>query len=170
MGARRALRPAFRRTSANGTWARTNSIVLTTVAANTKVLLATVTPSITFDETIRRTRGVLWVQSDQAAANEQQFGAMGIIEVTDEAVTIGITAIPDPIGNSDDDGWMLYVPFQQSTNGGANNGLGFRYDFDSKAMRRIGEGRQMAIVVSNGHASHGLSLSLSLSLYATFRR
>ncbi len=47
--------------------------------------------------TIVRTRGLLIVQSDQVAATEQPFGALGLSVVTDQASAIGISAVPTPI-------------------------------------------------------------------------
>ena len=170
MALRRVAAPRRRGQGPNVTWARTDSTALVVVAAATKVLIAVAVPSTSFDETLRRIRGILWVQSDQAAANEQQFGAFGAIIVSDQAVATGVAAIPGPITDQDDDGWMLYVPILQSSNGGANNGLGFHYAFDSRAMRRFVEGQQLAMVVENAHASHAMSVAINLSLLASFRR
>jgi len=120
------------------------------------------------DETILRTVGKFAVASDQAAASEIQVGAFGLILVSDAAVAVGITAIPGPITDSSDDGWFVYVPIVQSVE--FISAVGVRpdwatcYDFDSKAKRKIEEGRQLAIVVENAHASFGFEITFAFRL------
>ena len=168
--ARRLQRAPGRRPRANFTWAGISSAALVTIPAASKVLLGTFSLETSFDETVRRIRGDLWIQSDQAAANEQQFGAFGLAVVSEAAATAGIASLPDPITEISEDLWFLYTPFLQSTNGGANNGLGFHYPLESKAMRKVTDGYQVAIIVANSHASHGLSMAMNLRLLSSFAR
>jgi len=91
--------------------------------AASKVLLETVVlsnPGI--NETVRRTRGGVFVSSDQGAAVELQTGAFGAIIVSDTAVAAGVASLPDPVTDASDDGWFVWVPFTQISaagNGGA---------------------------------------------------
>jgi len=138
------------------------------VAANTKVLLATLTlsnPGI--DETVLRNVGIISIQSDQSAATEQQIGAFGMIRVTDIAAAAGVASIPGPITDATDDGWFTYVPFSQAFQ--FKTGVGFQggdfaasYQFDSKAKRRVEEGSLLAMVVENAHATNGLQITVVL--------
>ena len=153
----------------NRAWAGIVSTGYTTVALSAKVLLGTFSlsnPNI--DETILRTVGTIAVTSDQNAATEDIIGAFGMILVTDLAVTAGVASIPDPVTDTSDDGWFLYVPFAQSL--AFSSGVGFdaqfatQYTFDSKAKRRMEEGQQAAIVVANASASFGFQVAMVFRL------
>ena len=139
----------------------------TTVPAASKAFVAQFilsNPGIT--ETVVRTVGRFFVQSDQAIAVEQQIGAWGMVRVTDAAALIGVTAVPGPITDKDDEGWMVWEPFVQNgqlTTGGPS---GFAYTYESKAARKIEEGHAMAVMVENAHATHGLIFSILISLIA----
>ena len=96
----------------NRGWSYTLETAFTTVPANSKVLLASFTlsnPGI--DITLLRCIGGLAVSSDQSVNVEEQVGAFGLILVTDQALAIGITAIPGPFTNGDDDGWFCHQSF-----------------------------------------------------------
>ena len=106
--------------------------------------------------TIVRTRGTLWVGTDQESADEQAFGAMGMAVVTDAAAAIGITALPLPSGNSDDDAWFVWQPWLSSfrfvSAAGFQDQLFAQYDFDSKAMRKVHDGSTAVVVLENDSA------------------
>ena len=73
------------------------------------MLFATLVPTNPgLDITVLRTVGILSISSDQSGAAEQQIGAFGMICVSDSAVAIGVTAMPDPVVDADDDGWFVY--------------------------------------------------------------
>ena len=111
----------------------------TTVALSTKVLLGTFAlnnPGI--GETIRRTRGLISVASDQSGAVEGQLGAIGFVVVSDLAAAAGAASIPGPVTDAADDGWFVWEPIVQfSSIVGAAAGRGASYPFDSKAMRKV---------------------------------
>ncbi len=160
------------RTSAPGRtdWARQVATGLTVVPFLTKTFtaaLALSNPGIS--ETIRRTRGSLWVMSDQGAALEDEVGAMGFIMVNDVALALGATAIPGPVTEASDDGWFLWQPITQRSTANVNSAFGMRYDFDSKAMRTVDEGFGVAVMVENASATFGLSFALSFSILTSRR-
>jgi len=103
--------------------------------------------------TIIRTRGTLWVGADQKAADETAFGAMGMAVVTDAAAAIGVTAVPLPSGASDDDAWFLWLPWftdiRVSSQVAVNFNIHSRFDFDSKAMRKVHDGSTAVVVLEN---------------------
>jgi len=58
--------------------------------------------------TVARVRGLLTVMSDQVAATERPFGAVGLCIVSDEAAAVGVTAIPRPYGDAESDFWFTH--------------------------------------------------------------
>jgi len=110
--------------------------------------------------TIVRTRGTLWVKSDQEAATESPLGAFGMAVVRDEAVAIGVTAIPLPETDSDSDAWFLWMPWAYSivrSATGLSTDAMARYDFDSKAMRKVDDADTAVVVMQNSAATHGVN-------------
>ena len=159
-----------RRRASNKDWTGIVGAAYVTLAASTKVLAASFSlnnPGI--DETILRTVGLLSIESDQNAAIEEQIGALGVCEITDRAATVGITAIPDPVTEVDADFWLLYVPFSMSGARGAVPNDSVQFHYDSKAKRILEEGSQLAVVVANAHATHGLRFHLSMRILSMVR-
>jgi len=111
-GRRVAARPRSRK-QVNYTWSQFNTAGRVVIPAGTKVLLGFFFLATAFEETIVRTRGTMSVITDQAAAGEDQIGALGMIRVTDRAIAAGIASIPGPMTDGDDDGWFLWVPAAQ---------------------------------------------------------
>jgi len=115
--------------------------------------------------------GSMWA-SDQAAAMEEISGAWGAVIVTDAAAAIGITAIPGAVTDASDDNWYLWEPFgavlgnDPGAAGNAASTLAMT-DFDSKAMRKVESGFQIAFVVENASASTGLMFSAGISLLSS---
>ncbi len=92
----RRRRSIARRGSRKGTnWGRIVFTGTTQIAAASKSLLTTVVlsnPGI--GETLVRSRGHIFVFSDQAAAVEMQIGAFGCVVVSDLAIAAGAASIP----------------------------------------------------------------------------
>ena len=138
----------------------------TVLAANTVVLaqsanaadLAEFSPG-----TIVRTRGNLWIASDQASASEEPFGAIGFAVVSEQANAAGVASVPNPISNESSDLWFTYETFQ----GYFATGQGVtwqRYSFDSKAMRKFGPNEAIVVVIANAHATMGLEFILKFRM------
>ena len=147
-------------------WARSVATGYVTIAAGTKVLLATVilsNPGI--NETIRRTRGRFSVHSDQAVGGEPQLGALGWIVVNDLAIAAGAASIPGPVTDASDDGWFVWEAFASFGFNGTGGQLFDRsYQYDSKAMRRVQEGFTIALMVENANATTGFNISCGTSI------
>jgi len=145
----------------------------TIVAAGTKVLFTTfVLDNPGISETVRRTRGRFFFASDQAAAMEEVSGAWGAVVVTDAAAAAGIASIPGAVTDASDDNWFLWEPFAAvlgNDPGAAGNAASTLpgIDFDSKAMRKVESGFQLAFVVENASATTGLAFSAGLSLLSS---
>ena len=131
------------------------------LAANTAVLDSTFA---TVDaETIIRTRGLLTVRTDQVSALEDPFGAVGMCVVSDQAVAIGVTAIPTPYTDAESDLWLFHsfwaAPITLAT-GAAFANVSTQIHLESKAMRRINEDQTLCLVVENGSGTFGCSYRL----------
>ena len=114
--------------------------------------------------TVTRTVGSLYVQSDQVAASENPFGSIGMMVVSDQAITTGITAVPDPVSQAASDGWFLYRSF--GVQGGPIGGQEvFEFKFDSRAQRKVEEGFDIAVVVGNSAAAAlGIRFSINFRM------
>ena len=161
-----------RREPGRTNWSRTVASTSTLVAAGTKVLVATfVLDNPGISETVRRTRGRFMFASDQGSATEEVRGAWGAVVVTDAAAAIGITAIPGPITDASDDNWFVWESFFSMLANVATGNIAATNepmsDFDSKAMRKVATGFQLAFVVENASGSTGFRFSLGVSLLSS---
>ncbi len=109
-------------------------------------LLAEVSPA-----TIIRVRGWIYVQSDQVAAREEPFGALGFRVVSDLAATAGAASIPGPITNEDDEGWFVWPPIFVVQEAASSNPGGAVIEFDSKAMSKFVQGDAILVMLENAH-------------------
>ncbi len=148
----------------------------TTLAAATAVLAQSFT-SAQIDVlapaggTIVRTRGILWVASDQVVSSEEPIGALGMMVVRDQARIAGVGSIPTPVTESPDDGFFLHqwmfggIMFAQQDATGVNIWNGWhRYDFDSKAQRKFTGDDAIVVTLENSSASHGLAFLLAFRM------
>jgi len=145
-------------------WLASGEIFTTFAAANTAVLLTSLGATLLALRpfTVVRTRGILSIQSDQAAAIENQFFAYGHCVVSDQATAIGVTAVPTPDTDDTSDLWFVYERLMNRTSGGltdlTSNLMAVRY-FDSKAMRKVEDGQDLISVGEASVNSSGLSLT-----------
>ena len=103
--------------------------------------------------------------SDQSAAFEQFGAAVGIAIVSDEAVAVGVSAVPTPVAQAGSDQWFLHQNMWGAQMSGTANGLGgvSRYAVDSKAMRKVDSGEDLIIVVESmaGFSGNGAQVFLT---------
>jgi len=141
------------------------------LAASASVLTQTLSAASlvnTLPATIVRTRGILWVSSDQEAQDEEPFGALGFAVVSEQARATGITAVPTPITDEGSDLWFVHQYWQAdmsfiSASGYTTNGFK-AYEFDSKAMRKVQDGDSVAVVMENANASFGCTFILKFRM------
>ena len=128
---------------------------MTTLTASSVVLSEVFVP-IVGGETVIRTRGLFSYRSDQFAASEVQIGAVGIAVVTEQASTVGITAVPHPNTDSAWGGWLWHSYFLSRVD--VSSAVGVQFDgvhnivIDSKAMRKVDEDERLVVVVENSGA------------------
>ncbi len=106
---------------------------------------------------------MIHVSSDQGAVFESQMGAVGFVIISDVALAAGVTSIPGPFSELNDDGWFVWVPFLLEGTIGLSGQVGQTFEFDSKAMRRIEEGFSIAVVLENSATSFGLKMTIAFS-------
>ena len=162
-----------RRTPNRG-WAGQVASAATSIAANSRVLVASlVLDNQGIDETILRVVGGIGVASDQGAATEFQIGALGFAIVTDAALAIGITALPDPVTDVEDDMWFVYQSWAQQFR--FVSGVGVEpdfmtwYPFDSKAKRVVHTGSSIVAIVSNSHSAEAFNVVLNFRMLTQVR-
>ncbi len=113
--------------------------------------------------TVLRSRGIVVVGTDQEAADEEPFGTYGEIVVSESAAAAGVGSIPSPITEAGAS-WLLYVPHSswlKFGSGVAFSNVSSVFEYDSKAMRKVGTDDQLVGIVENGNASHGYEFQLN---------
>lgn len=154
-GTRSSGYPIRQRTSSpNRAWAGFSSATAVTVAATSKVLIATATPlNLGIDLTILRTRGWLCYFAGTPTADRFISGAFGIMIVKDLAAAAGVASLPGPATDASDDSWFVHEWFISQLEFGTAVGMepnfGNSRSFDSKAKRKIEEGEVAVAVVEN---------------------
>ncbi len=138
----------------------TQAIVRTTLAAaSTSVIITSLNAAALALRpfTIVRSRGFLLLRSDQEASSESYEAAYGVTVVTDEAVAIGVTAVPTPVAQSASDWHVFETMFGRFSlgSGVAFTELGHERVIDSKGARKVDLGEDMIEVVETGADSSG---------------
>jgi len=137
------------------------------LAAATAVIDSTFVTDVNNPETIIRIRGLLTIVTDQTASSESPFGAFGVAVVSNQAVAIGVTAVPTPYADAESDFWMYHQFFAAPMNVATAIGIGSldqQYILDGKAMRKITPDQTLILVMENGHAGEGLQYRLDLRI------
>ncbi len=164
------FRGPFRGTKRSTEWfSSADFTVLNAVPGGGVLLEASLSQAALLDVapcTIVRTVGQVMVQSDQVAATEVCFGAMGMAVVSDQARAAGIASLPTPITDEPDDAWFVYVPW--AVGGSVAGGPGFlNFAFDSRAQRKI-EDHAIVIVLENA-AAGGIGCDIATKFRILFK-
>ena len=109
--------------------------------------------------TVVRTRGLLTMVSDQIVGSETPAASFGIAVVSDQAVAIGVTAVPTPVTDRASDLFFVYEDMAsdyqfQSAVGFGNTSV--QYRVDSKAMRKVDIGQNVVVVIESDTAAGSL--------------
>ena len=147
-------------------WFRSADVsALTSLAAGAAVLDQSLVGTEPF--TIVRTRGIIWVKSDQSGATETPFGAVGQCVVSDQALAVGVSAVPAPITDKDSDLFMMHqyfaVGLTRLTSVGFDGSVLAGFAFDSKAMRKVPADSAAVWTVENASATAGLEYLLQFA-------
>jgi len=118
--------------------------------------------------TVIRTILDVRVESNQAAASERQIAAIGLAVVSDQAVAIGITAVPTPITDLGSDLWFLHRSLMNGFVFGDATGfissVGQVFHEDSRAARKVNGDQDVILVVENGLATGSVISSIGRML------
>jgi len=141
--------------------------VVQPLAAATAILDSTAIPLVQ-GETIIRARGSIWIASDQAVDDEFYVGAVGMCIATDQAVAVGVGSIPTPYTDQDSELWFMHQYFAGGVEFSSAIGMSpnwfTRFEFDSKAMRKMPSGNTLCIVVENGSTAAGITYFLNYAV------
>jgi len=109
--------------------------------------------------TVVRTRGYIHVRSDQITTSEIFQGSMGAAVVSDQALAIGVTAVPTPETDKGSDLWFVFETLAGAMSVSSAIGIWEQQigrEFDSRAMRKVEEGEDIAFSVESSAISAGL--------------
>ena len=113
--------------------------------------------------TIVRSRIDVRYESDQAAVSEKPTGAVGFGVFNDTAVALGPTGVPGPFSTTEGD-WFIYQPlmihFQFLSSISFDANASQHYTIDSKAMRKVGQDDDIAMVTEMNTASGAVIASV----------
>ena len=116
--------------------------------------------------TIMRTHLEVLIHSDQVgvSATEHQFGAIGMCVVSDQALAIGITAVPVPGDDAASDLWFLhqwmFSAIDFATAIGFDSDAGAHYHIDSKAARKVNDDQDLVVVVQGLTLGEGVTFAV----------
>ena len=118
--------------------------------------------------TVVRTRGHLFIQSDQSAAQEASFGAISFAVTSEPARAAGVGSVLTPLVDEDADQFFVYESWQ-AFSGGPSTGALFSQptsvvDIDSKAQRKVSQGEAIVVVIEIGHSAHGAQMVLKFRM------
>ncbi len=109
----------------------------------------------------------MYLRSDQVSSGEDQQVGFGTAIVSEQAIAIGVTAIPTPITDLDSDMWFVYerlmMSMQLSATASSWAPSNVERRIDSKAMRKVEEGEGLVGVVETGVSSAGVFVTVELS-------
>ena len=156
---------SFRRSRRETQWLSIPPVRTALGAAGTSILALSLTTAekALRPFTIVRTRMLFHILSDQSAANEDYSCALGAAVVSDQAVAIGVTAVPTPDTDRNSDLWFLFEDLNGDVFSGSAGGeeRGIRKYVDSRAMRKVEEGNDVIFVLEATAVSAGLNFFIA---------
>ena len=113
--------------------------------------------------TVVRTHGFFGIRTDQIAADESYDAAMGWAVVSDQAVAVGVTAVPTPMTDLGSD--LFYAHRILMGRFEFASSVGIRPDmltpwvhYDSKAMRKVDGDQDVIFVLETSAVSSGCTV------------
>ncbi len=113
--------------------------------------------------TVVRTRGFIFCGSDQIANIEPYDCTVSYAVVSDQALAIGVTAVPTPETDQSSDLFFVYETIigemKLISAAGFADPAGQGREFDSRAMRKVQESEDIAFVIETSAVSNGVFMS-----------
>ena len=107
--------------------------------------------------TIVRTHWEVKLMSDQAAGVENQSLGVGLVVVSDQVVSVGITALPLPVTDMPSSLFFLHALIFGDGARVATQTTDSSYrSIDSKAMRKVEIGQDLVVVIEGGGVGSGM--------------
>ncbi len=126
----------------------------TSILSTTQAALGGIGITVSSRSTLLRIRGNILVKATPDAIGDDAVAGLGIAIVSTDALVVGGTSLPGPLGDPDWPGWIWhqYVPLMagSASLGGDDIGSFVRVPVDSKAMRKMGPNESIAVI---GHLS-----------------
>ena len=164
MAGKRFVRGVNRGARRQTTWLDVPVQVSTLSAASQLILSLTAEELAKRPFTVIRTRLTVSVQSDQSAGSETGISAIGLCVVSDQALAIGVTAVPTPITDLASDLWLMHQPlisaFLFATAAGFEEPNDRIYEIDSKAMRKVNNDQDLVMVTENSAVGGGAIITV----------
>ncbi len=148
-------------------WIGLPATSVTLAAASTATLMLSLNAAAlaTRPWTVIRTHMFWQVRSDQTGASEDYGASLGLAVVSDQALAIGVTAIPTPETDRGSDLFFvhssLYSRFEFVSGVGFHPASGIREKVDSKAMRKVNDDQDLVIVVETPANVASASINLA---------
>ncbi len=142
-------------------WIGISEVAATLPAANTAVITNSANAALLALRpfTVVRTHIAWHMRSDQTTALEIQHVALGLAVVSDQAVAIGVTAVPTPFTDLGSDLWLLHHilagTFTFVSGVGFEQPSGTLAQVDSRAMRKVENGQDFVMVLENSGLPDG---------------
>ena len=115
--------------------------------------------------TIVRTVMLIHSTSDQIGADEQQFGAIGMCVVSDQAAAIGVTAVPTPVTDAASDLWFFHQNYASEfafvTGVGFDAAAGSNRYVESRAMRKVNDDEDVLVIAELAAVGQGQSVTVA---------
>jgi len=114
--------------------------------------------------TVVRTHLEVYQTTDQIAASEDQIGGVGMCVVNDSATATGVGAVPTPLSELGSDLWFLHSLMISefvflSAIGVLGSDTGVHKSIDSKAMRKVNNDQDVALVVEGSTTGAGMVIT-----------
>ena len=150
-------------------WSRTIAFETVAVAGAELVLpLVDQSANVLFTEsTVTRVVGSVFLRSTDVGPWEGVEYAIGIVPVTEQAVAVGVTALPNPGTNLDAD-WMYWRASQLWGTGpptdDSSNLYQERIELDIHGQRRLREGGNDLVLMFSNQSAFSITMSTGLSV------
>ena len=109
--------------------------------------------------TMIRFIGDLWVMTDQTAATEFPFGAIGMAVGDDRAVTAGVASFPRPSTETADSDWVMHLNWacgiRFATAVGFDASPMNHFHYDQRGSRKLAIGDDLALLFQNLNNNDG---------------
>ena len=136
-----------------------------TVASGGSTLISST--SFAAPATVVRNRGMVAIKPSSYTADVSPVGAVGMGIVSQEALAVGVSAIPTPFSDADWGGWLMWrsfaYHFESITQAGVLLGT-WNMEIDSKAMRKVEPNEALVFIAESQSGAFSIAETVRLLL------